>query len=215
MKAPVKTSGGGYEPAPAGAFMARVQGLIDMGTQEKTYKGIVSEARLVTVFFELIGETRKYTDDKGVEQEAPILVSLWSKTLSMAEKAWLRKVTDATLNTGSLDDDTASTVELKDMLGKPCLVTIEHEVGKDGKTYANIKNISQLPKGALVAPMLSETSYFSFDDSTTADLAKLSERMQEHIKKAAEYQAFANGNTQDIQFPGPEHDIDPNDIPFN
>ena len=200
-----------YEPAPAGTFPARVSGLIDMGTQEKTFQGVTSHERVVTIFFELIGKTRTYTDDEGKEQTAPITVSLWQKKLSMNDKAWVRKVTDAVLNTAVLTPAEAEAVNIEEVVGKPLLITIVHNKDKTdaSKVWANIDNMSPMPEGmAEVGPMLSEPLYFSFDDSKPEDFDKLSEKMQEWLKKSPEYAIFSGTAGK------PSDEIDPEDIPF-
>ena len=194
-------------PAPVGTHMARVASLLDMGTQDTKW----GDKRQVRVSFELLGQNKEIEID-GEKKTIPFYVSKTS-TLSMNERAFLRQVTDCTLNTGTLKPEEAEMVAVEEILGKALLVTVEHYEGSDGNTYAGIKNISSLPTGSgEPAEMEGDKMYFSFDDSSQEDFDKLPEWLQNKLKETPEYKVF--GAVGSVENAGEDDGITPADIPF-
>jgi hypothetical protein len=123
----------------AGLQLAVCYQIIDLGTQQTTWKGVPKEAKKVAFSFELPNSLHVFDEKKGPQ---PLSVH-HEYTLSSAEKATLPKVLKAW---GSLPKAPHITAALlSNYLGAPCMVNIEHVVSaKDPSiTYANIATAGQ------------------------------------------------------------------------
>jgi len=100
------------------------------------------------------------------------------------------------------------------LLGKFCMVNITH-ADYDGKTYANISSISQVPAALkkLGEPVgVNEPFMFSIDPWDADKFSKLSEGMQNIIKKSAEYRNTFEPNS--VSHAPASVDAMDDDIPF-
>lgn len=139
----VKESGSGdYVLPPVGNHLARCYRVIDLGTQKQTWQGVEKAAKKVMIVWELHGENENgeplITDDGR-----PLAVSR-RFTPSLSEKATLY----AFLVSWRGRDFTKEEKEgfhLKNILDKWCMVNITHDTANNGKTYANVSNISAVP----------------------------------------------------------------------
>ncbi|MGS0922592.1 phage replication initiation protein, NGO0469 family [Neisseria gonorrhoeae] len=84
--------------------------------------------------------------------------------------------------------------DLRNILGKPCLLSIAHQESSDGKTtYANISAISNKMKS--YTPKHPDNAVFAFDlsDPDWANYGLLNEKLREQIAKSPEYAEAVNG----------------------
>jgi hypothetical protein len=175
--------GSDFVPPPSGTHLAVCFRVIDLGTQKSEWQGQTKMQRKVLLSWEMPEE--QAPDGK------PFTISQ-RYTFSSSEKAILRQhlegwrgkvFTDADFGPGGFD--------IKNVLGKACLLTIVHE-DKKGKTYANIKGVSAVPKGMQVSAGAAAPIYFSLDrerfDRRTLD--GLSENLQAIIASSPEYKAL-------------------------
>ncbi|EMT8246002.1 hypothetical protein KLR49_002128, partial [Neisseria gonorrhoeae] len=122
--------------------------------------------------------------------------------------------------------------DLRNILGKPCLLSIAHQESSDGKTtYANISAISNKMKS--YTPKQPDNAVFAFDlsDPDWANYGLLNEKLREQIAKSPEYAEAVNGRQPPAppqkqaqaaegrtEYPqgnaAPAEDIE-DDIPFN
>ncbi|ENX9783480.1 TPA: hypothetical protein WN041_002238, partial [Neisseria gonorrhoeae] len=122
--------------------------------------------------------------------------------------------------------------DLRNILGKPCLLSIAHQESSDGKTtYANISAISNKMKS--YTPKHPDNAVFAFDlsDPDWANYGLLNEKLREQIAKSPEYAEAVNGRQPpappqkqaqaaegQTEYPqgnaAPAEDIE-DDIPFN
>ena len=103
---------------------------------------------------------------------------------------------------------------LEVLLGKCCMVSITHST-YDGKEYANIAGISQVPAALkkLGEPVgVNELMIFTLDPFDQDKFNKLSEGLQGVIKKSAEYRNTFEPNAPQVSS-APSELID-DDIPF-
>jgi hypothetical protein len=181
-----KDSGGQFEQAPAGAYMARCYKLVDLGTQITRFQDETKAARKVVISFELSGErmTGKYhPDSKG----RLFSVQKWY-TLSLGSKANLRADLESWRGRKFTDEERAG-FALKKLLGAPCMLNLV----QDGE-YTNIAAISAVPKGTVVPKQENQSVYFSLekDEFDAGVLKSLPEKTQEKIKASPEYQHLVN-----------------------
>lgn len=199
-----KPSENTFELPPAGTFPAVCTRIIDLGTQQTTYKGQPKTQHKIMLSWELVDDDAKMTDGRR------FMVSQ-RYTWSMSEKATLRKHLEAWRGKPFVDADFGPEgFNLKNVLGKACLLQIVREES-GGKDYANIAALVKLPKGTPEPKPEGDLVYLWLDpDLFDRDVfGKLSDYMQETIKKSPEY-AFATGGSGYQQ----EHVSEDSEIPF-
>jgi len=205
--APKPSEGGNFEPTPAGNFIGRCFGLIDLGTQtNETGEFIGKSNHKIKIEFELFGE-----DGEGnpmtIEVDGRVMPLVISKdyTLSMHEKSTLRKELGSWRGKAFLDDDEAVAFDITKLVGAYAMVNIAHKTNAKGKTYANIANLSPLPsalKNAKPAPVHTNR-IFNLDAPDMSLFDKFYEYLQETIRKSPEWKAIGNKVTND-EFTGDE-----------
>jgi hypothetical protein len=131
----VKAKGNNFSPPPAGSHVARVDQVLDLGLQKNPFKG--TEERKVKIRFELPNELM--SDGK------PHVVSKFL-TVSLHEKASLRKVIKGILGRDLTKKEDDEGYDIFQILGKSCLVTLIHKAGKDNSVNANIDSVLRFLK---------------------------------------------------------------------
>lgn len=205
-----KPDGGDFSPPPAGLFPAICYRLVDLGTQQTTWKGQPKQQHKIMLSWEI-------TDpDERMDDGRPWTISQ-RYTWSMSEKSNLRKDLESWRGKPFVEEDFGPDgFNTKNLIGAPCMLSIVHET-KEGKTYANISAITRLPKQMTAGELTNETLYFSLDEYDAATLGKLSDTLQATIKSSPEYRALGNGSA-DSGYHAPDGDPgwtpDDRDIPF-
>jgi hypothetical protein len=188
MHLPKPTEGGDFVPPPAGTFPALCFRLIDLGTQNTSYKGEEKTTHQILIGWELKGE------DTIMEDGRPMSIHK-RYTWSMHEKATLRKHLEAWRGLKFAERDFGpGGFDVRNLLGKACMISIMHEE-REGRTYANIAAISKLPKGMSAGSLINESVYLWLSpDGFEPDIFEsLSEGLKSTIKKSPEYQALVSG----------------------
>jgi hypothetical protein len=177
----VSATGGNTERkvAPQGVHVARCYQIIDLGTTEDLKFG--GRKRKIQFLFELPLELAVFDETKG---EQPYYCRT-VMTLSMAEKANLRKFIESWIGK-TMTDKEASSFEIFDLLGKTGMVNISHRVTENG-TYANIMSITPMPKGMQCPEPFNQAICY---DTTMHDanvFSLLPEFVREQIEQSDEY----------------------------
>lgn len=129
------TAGGDFELPSEDNHRAAVVAYVDLGTQSESYQGGPPEdKRQVFVVWELLEER--------TSSGAPHLIGR-KYTFSLNEKAGLRKVYEACA--GTVPD--GREVDLDDILGKPCMLDVRLEDGKEGRKYVKVAAVTPAAKG--------------------------------------------------------------------
>ena len=205
------SSGSDFKLPPAGSFLASLYRIIDIGTQTTEWMGKKKMQRKIIAMFELHGEDNDGQPLQTAEGK-PLIVSK-RYTLSLDEKATLRKDLEAWRGKAFTQEELDG-FNLEVLLGKCCMVSITHST-YDGKEYANIAGISQVPAALkkLGEPVgVNELLIFTLDPFDQDKFSKLSEGMQGVIKKSAEYRNTFEPGAPPVSSP-PSELID-DDIPF-
>jgi len=200
-----------FKLPPAGSFVARLYRIIDIGTQTTEWMGKRKMQRKIIAMFELHGEDNDGQPLQTAEGK-PLIVSK-RYTLSLDEKATLRKDLEAWRGKAFTQEELDG-FNLEVLLGKCCMVNVTHST-YDGKEYANIANISQVPAALkkLGEPKgVNELMIFTLDPLDQDKFKKLSECMQGVNKKTAEYRNTFEPNAPAVTS-APSELID-DDIPF-
>lgn len=126
-------SGGDFEMAPEGAYIARCYSIIDLGTQVTEWQGDKRQRQKVLISWELLDPAAKMSDGR------PFSVSK-RYTASLNENAQLRKDLQ-TWRGKRFTDEELEGFDLGKILGAYCQMQIVHAEGGNGKTYANVDAI--------------------------------------------------------------------------
>lgn len=176
-----ESSGKEIPPAPEGTHVARCIMLVDMGTQENVmFKKWAPKCRIT---FELPEEKFVFDEQRGPE---PYVVGN-DYTLSTADRSNLRKM----LKSWRGRDFTAEEVkefQLKNILDKPCLLTIGHRHKDDGRVFAEILSIGPLMKSMVAPPRILPLVYYEIEQGKDDTYKTLPEWIRDRVNKCQEWQ---------------------------
>ncbi len=125
-----------YPTAPAGTFPAVCVDLVDLGMVENRFDPEADPKATVRLIWQL--------DEDDPDTGKPFLIR-HDYTASLHEKAALRK----TLAAWRGRDFTGAELfgfDLETIIGVGCLVSVVHNQGKKGGTFANVSGVMKLPK---------------------------------------------------------------------
>lgn len=190
MKLPANVSGGGFEKCPPGNHLAICYEVLDLGTQETTYKGEMRKKHMIWVGWE--------TPLELMDGGRPYVIGR-RYTLSSNENSALRKDLERWRGKAFTDEEFGSqgTFTIESILGKGCFLNVVH-TEKGDRTYANVEAVAQMPKGTQTPPQVNPSVYLSLDpaeyDSDT--FHGLSDRMQETIASSPEFAELATDSDE-------------------
>ena len=160
------------ELAPEGAHSAAVVQIIDLGTQDS---GEYGPKHRMQIAYELV-------DEKTSEGVAMVVYRQY--TFTSSPKGSLMK--DLRAAFGIKDTD----IEMDDLLGKACMVTVEHKE-TDAGTFANVVAVGMLPKGVKAKKATEELKSLYLDDSFDAEtFDSLPDFLRDKIAGSPEYEAL-------------------------
>lgn len=183
------------QPSPIGAHPGRLVRIIDLGTQTSNYQENVIIARKLSLAWEL------YTDPR-MEDGRPFMVSE-RYTRSLNAKASLYKLLSTWLGQEFQDAIKSGGYNFTKLLGRPCLVTVNHQQGKTGNTFAKVASVSPLPKGLKADDQVNPSLLFDLDEKpyNKEVLDQLPRWTQEEIGKSPEFQAtLSHPGDEEIPF---------------
>ena len=80
-------------------------------------------------------------------------------------------------------------IEMDDLLGKACMVTVEHKE-TDAGIFANVVNVGQLPKGTKAKKATEELKSLDLDETFDQEIFdSLPDFLREKIASSAEYES--------------------------
>ena len=172
-------SSSNIEPIPEGTYLAVCNMLVDLGEQyNETYK---NSSKKVLIGWEIPEET--YTNADGEEKPRQITKRY---TASLNEKSTLRKDLAAWRGKNFTDEELKK-FDLRNIVGKSCLLTIIHKDNND-RVYAQISSISSLPKGMAKGNLSGEPLIFDLDNNELKLIDFLPEWIAKIIKNSVTYQ---------------------------
>jgi hypothetical protein len=140
-----------FELTPSGNHHAVCVFVEDIGTHEGSYQGVPNTRHQIVICWEL-SEKMKIGENAG----KPFMVSKFY-TLSLDEKANLRKDLDSWRGVAFTEDDLKKGFDVERVKGANCLLNIIHEKKPDGNIRAKISSISPiLPGMQKIAPINKE-----------------------------------------------------------
>lgn len=180
----LKNEGGvQFSPHPDGQTPAACVDFLDLGNRVKTFPG--SEPKLVycVALVFASGELNEAGRLHEVSKEF---------TASMHEKASLRKFLEDWRGKTYTKEEVAQGIPADKLVGKTCLLTVEHKESARGRTYASIRGIAPLPK-QIPAPTF--TGYVRapfWEERKKAYATEASQFERDHTPKVHPYPEMAD-----------------------
>lgn len=187
-----------FEQVPPGTHLAACYRVLDLGTQESRFDG--KKKHQVRVTWELV--------DEMMRNGQPFSISK-NYTWSMHKRAALRQHLEAWRGQPFGDKDFGpGGFNIKNILGKCCLLTVAEETSKTGELFSFVSNVGKLMKGQQVKTPLNPVVYLWLEpalfDKTAFEL--LHEKTREQIAKSPEYDALIHGRPLS-ENPAPDDDL--------
>lgn len=136
-----------FNPHPEGQYAARCVDVVDLGEKVEQYPGFPERLSHKCLLIFRTGQKNEETGEFiDIAKEF---------TVSMGEKANLRKALEDWRGKSYTAAQVEEGVPLHKLTGQPALITVEHKRSQKGRTYANMKGIAPLPpQMASMAPSI-------------------------------------------------------------
>lgn len=187
------TSSAPRQLPPAGTHVARCYQMIDLGTHDKEWKGVMKKKHEIRISWELPLETADF--GKG---EQPFSVSK-TYTLSLSEKANLLHDLQ-TWRSRPFTETELESFDVATVIGAPCMVTVTH-VEKNGKSYANVTAVTAMPKGMTCPVAVNPHTEFSLETHDEQVFRALPQFLQDIITSSDEWKQQGATQPDDDQIP--------------
>lgn len=184
-----------FTPHPEGQFLAQCVDTIDMGEKVEQYQGQPPKIVHKCVLMFRTGEQNAEGHFIDIGKEF---------TVSMGDKANLRKALEQWRGKKYSEKDITEGVPLHKLTGQWALITVEHKLSAGGNTYGNINAIvgvpAQMKKDLPAFPEFKRLEYYA-------------ERKAEYAAEVAKLRPVVKGGDDFEDFPGALNDED-DDLPF-
>ena len=189
-------------------YVARCYGVIITGTSfNQTFGNTQTK---VTFLWELPNELISFERD-GETVTLPKGISK-SYTLSMNERANLRKNLEGWIDRPFTEDELRDGVDISKFCGTPCRLAIGQGQKQDGTKYNSVDKVVRLKDGKC-PPLVNEKILFDITDpeQDLSVLDRMPAWIAETVRKSDEYQQRIYGDEEDDEAP---LDSDEADLPF-
>jgi len=196
----------------AGATVGMLYSLVDLGTQKTNWDNEEKWSPKVRLTFELPDQTDEFEvveNGKTTKVSKPMVVSI-EQTRSLGEKASLRKLLEQWRGQ-TFTSKELQAFSLKNLLGKPAMLTLIHKTSQQGRQYCAIAGASKLPKG-MTAPKATTNAqmYYEIEQGEGGQFSEMPEWLQDKIRASKEFATAAGKSTATKV----EVDADGNAMPF-
>ena len=196
----------------AGATVGVLYSLVDLGHQKTNWDNQEKWTPKVRLTFELPDQTDEYEveeNGKRTTVQKPMVVSN-EQTRSLGEKASLRKLLEQWRGQ-TFTSKELQAFSLKNLLGKPAMLTLSHKTRQQGRQYCAIAGASKLPKGMKApATTTNDQLYYEIEQGEAGQFNDMPEWLQEKIRASKEFATAAGKSTATKV----ELDADGNQVPF-
>jgi hypothetical protein len=196
----------------AGATVGVLYSLVDLGHQKTNWDNQEKWTPKVRLTFELPDQLDEFeVEEKGkvTKVSKPMVVSI-EQTRSLGEKASLRKLLEQWRGQ-TFTSKELQAFSLKNLLGKPAMLTLIHKTSQQGRQYCAIAGASKLPKGMKApATTTNDQLYYEIEQGEAGQFNDMPDWLQEKIRASKEF-ATAAGKSTAIKA---EVDADGNTMPF-
>jgi len=196
----------------AGATVGVLYSLVDLGHQKTNWDNQEKWSPKVRLTFELPDQLDEFeVEEKGkvTKVSKPMVVSI-EQTRSLGEKASLRKLLEQWRGQ-TFTSKELQAFSLKNLLGKPAMLTLIHKTSQQGRQYCAIAGASKLPKSMKApATTTNDQLYYEIEQGEAGQFNDMPDWLQEKIRASKEF-ATAAGKSTAIKV---EVDADGNTMPF-
>jgi hypothetical protein len=196
----------------AGATVGVLYSLVDLGHQKTNWDNQEKWTPKVRLTFELPDQTDEFEveeNGKRTTVQKPMVVSI-EQTRSLGEKASLRKLLEQWRGQ-TFTSKELQAFSLKNLLGKPAMLTLIHKTSQQGRQYCAIAGASKLPKGMKApATTTNDQLYYEIEQGEAGQFNDMPDWLQEKIRASKEFAAAAGKSTATKV----ELDADGNQVPF-
>jgi hypothetical protein len=169
MALTIKKEAQEYELAPQGTHIARCYMVIDMGMQQTTF-GVKHKIQIGWELpLELMKDNRPFVTSKEYTASLHPDSNLTTDLVSWRGRAFTEEELEG--------------FDVFKVFGAPCMVTIIHTISTKGKTYANVKSVTSLPKGTVCPDPINGKMVFSLQEPVEEDFLKIPEWLQKKINR--------------------------------
>lgn len=201
-----ETKGTNFQPIPDGTYIGVCSMLVDLGAMYSEKYG--KTQRKVMIAWELPDETIEVNG----KTERRTVSSRYTATLG--SQGNLRRDLVAWRGRDFTDEELAG-FDLKNILGKSCILTISNSKSADGKTYTNVTGIAKLMKGMQPVELEKEPLCFDLDSATLDDVDALPNWIGDQVKKSVTYQQMLEADQQNDVHGAQFTDLDDeSELPF-
>jgi hypothetical protein len=196
----------------AGATVGVLYSLVDLGHQKTNWDNQEKWTPKVRLTFELPDQTDEFEveeNGKRTTVQKPMVVSI-EQTRSLGEKASLRKLLEQWRGQ-TFTSKELQAFSLKNLLGKPAMLTLIHKTSQQGRQYCAIAGASKLPKGMKApATTTNDQLYYEIEQGEAGQFNDMPDWWQEKIRASKEFATAAGKSTATKV----EVDADGNQVPF-
>ena len=196
----------------AGATVGVLFSIVDMGHLETNWDNQKKWTPKVRFTFELPDQTDEYEvveNGKTTKVQKPMVVSI-EQTRRLGEKASLRTLLEQWRGQ-TFTSKELQAFSLKNLLGKPAMLTLIHKTSQQGRQYCAIAGASKLPKGMKApATTINDTIYYEIEEGEGGQFPDMPDWLQEKIRASKEFATAAGKSTATKV----ELDADGNAMPF-
>lgn len=196
----------------AGATVGVLYSLVDLGHQKTNWHNQEKWTPKVRLTFELPDQTDEFEveeNGKRTTVQKPMVVSI-EQTRSLGEKASLRKLLEQWRGQ-TFTSKELQAFSLKNLLGKPAMLTLIHKTSQQGRQYCAIAGASKLPNGMKApATTTNDQLYYEIEQGEGGQFNDMPEWLQEKIRASKEFATAAGKSTATKV----ELDADGNQVPF-
>jgi hypothetical protein len=196
----------------AGATVGVLYSLVDLGHQKTNWDNQEKWTPKVRLTFELPDQTDEFDveeNGKRTTVQKPMVVSI-EQTRSLGEKASLRKLLEQWRGQ-TFTSKELQAFSLKNLLGKPAMLTLIHKTSQQGRQYCAIAGASKLPKGMKApATTTNDQLYYEIEQGEAGQFNDMPDWLQEKIRASKEFATAAGKSTATKV----ELDADGNQVPF-
>lgn len=144
-----------FELPSEGSHQAVCVCVIDLGTQDNTYEGVTTTAHKVFIGFEVADESKASGEPFVLGRDY---------TFSLNEKAALRGLVKALRNKDvGIDEE----LDLRALLGKPCIISLEAKTTSGGKSYVKLTGVQPPMRGSKPTRCRLEAIFWEIDSGET------------------------------------------------
>ena len=196
----------------AGATVGVLYSLVDLGHQKTNWDNQEKWTPKVRLTFELPDQTDEFEVEENGKRttiQKPMVVSI-EQTRSLGEKASLRKLLEQWRGQ-TFTSKELQAFSLKNLLGKPAMLTLIHKTSQQGRQYCAIAGASKPPKGMKApATTTNDQLYYEIEQGEAGQFNDMPEWLQEKIRASKEFATAAGKSTATKV----ELDADGNQVPF-